>query len=139
MTLNMNVTLSRLSLSLCRESTIKISNVICDSMRNLLCPSLKTLHSKRTWRRVSTMPSRVIQEQQLCSCGGLLRVFPLFTYLDINFNHLFKNFRHGIYCWGESWQQAKTQCECYDYLFNIAVDMKKCGLSPNEVPVNYRK
>ncbi|CAG9802048.1 unnamed protein product [Chironomus riparius] len=42
--------------------------------------------------------------------------------------------RHGLYVWGKSWQAAKTQCECYDYLFNIAVEMKKCGLNPESVP-----
>lgn len=43
--------------------------------------------------------------------------------------------RHGVYVWGSTWEQAKTMCECYDYLFEIAVDMKKCGLDPVEVPV----
>ncbi|KAL1131912.1 hypothetical protein AAG570_011523 [Ranatra chinensis] len=42
--------------------------------------------------------------------------------------------RHGIYVWGNSWQQAKTQCECYDYLFEIAVMMKQHHLNPNEPP-----
>lgn len=42
--------------------------------------------------------------------------------------------RHGIYVWGKSWQSAKTQCECYDYLFNIAVEMRKCGLDPEAIP-----
>jgi methylthioribulose-1-phosphate dehydratase len=42
--------------------------------------------------------------------------------------------RHGIYVWGKSWQSAKTQCECYDYLFNIALEMKKYGLDPNATP-----
>jgi len=32
--------------------------------------------------------------------------------------------RHGVYVWGENWQKAKTMCECYDYLFEIAVKMK---------------
>lgn len=32
--------------------------------------------------------------------------------------------RHGVYVWGESWQKAKTMCECYDYLFEIGVKMK---------------
>lgn len=43
--------------------------------------------------------------------------------------------RHGIYVWGETWQKAKTQCECYDYLFGIAVEMKRCGLDPNSRPL----
>lgn len=42
--------------------------------------------------------------------------------------------RHGIYVWGDSWQKAKTQCECYDYLFNIAIEMKKFGMDPAKVP-----
>ncbi|XP_011402463.1 PREDICTED: methylthioribulose-1-phosphate dehydratase-like [Amphimedon queenslandica] len=36
--------------------------------------------------------------------------------------------RHGVYVWGESWEKAKTMCECYDYLFDIAVEMNKLGL-----------
>ncbi|XP_055682256.1 probable methylthioribulose-1-phosphate dehydratase isoform X3 [Lutzomyia longipalpis] len=40
--------------------------------------------------------------------------------------------RHGIYVWGDSWQKAKTMTECYDYLFSIAVEMKKCGLNPSK-------
>lgn len=44
--------------------------------------------------------------------------------------------RHGIYVWGDTWQKAKTQCECYDYLFNIAIEMKKFGLDPGAVPAN---
>ncbi|XP_047515721.1 probable methylthioribulose-1-phosphate dehydratase isoform X2 [Pieris napi] len=38
--------------------------------------------------------------------------------------------RHGVYVWGDSWQQAKTMTECYDYLFEMAVEMKKLGLNP---------
>lgn len=46
--------------------------------------------------------------------------------------------RHGIYVWGDSWQKAKTQCECYDYLFNIAIEMKKFGIDPAAVPESYK-
>ncbi|KAG9352358.1 hypothetical protein JZ751_020771 [Albula glossodonta] len=42
--------------------------------------------------------------------------------------------RHGVYVWGESWEKAKTMCECYDYLFDIAVQMKQCGLDPTSLP-----
>ncbi|XP_032373768.1 methylthioribulose-1-phosphate dehydratase isoform X1 [Etheostoma spectabile] len=42
--------------------------------------------------------------------------------------------RHGVYVWGESWEKAKTMCECYDYLFEIAVQMKQCGLDPSALP-----
>uniref|UniRef100_A0A3Q2YCU9 Methylthioribulose-1-phosphate dehydratase n=1 Tax=Hippocampus comes TaxID=109280 RepID=A0A3Q2YCU9_HIPCM len=46
--------------------------------------------------------------------------------------------RHGVYVWGESWEKAKTMCECYDYLFDIAVQMKHCGLDPSAFPEGER-
>lgn len=33
--------------------------------------------------------------------------------------------RHGLYVWGDSWEQAKTQAESFDYLFQSAIEMKK--------------
>ena len=36
--------------------------------------------------------------------------------------------RHGVYVWGEDWVQAKTQAECYDYLFHAAVEMRRMGI-----------
>ncbi|XP_074811372.1 methylthioribulose-1-phosphate dehydratase isoform X4 [Natator depressus] len=42
--------------------------------------------------------------------------------------------RHGVYVWGETWEKAKTMCECYDYLFDIAVQMKQHGLNPAKHP-----
>lgn len=36
--------------------------------------------------------------------------------------------RHGIYVWGATWQQAKSQAECIDYLCETAVEMKKIGV-----------
>jgi methylthioribulose-1-phosphate dehydratase len=42
--------------------------------------------------------------------------------------------RHGVYVWGPTWQKAKSMCECYDYLFEIAVKMKQLGIDPSVVP-----
>jgi methylthioribulose 1-phosphate dehydratase/enolase-phosphatase E1 len=42
--------------------------------------------------------------------------------------------RHGVYVWGSSWEAAKTQAECYHYLFEAAVRMRDIGLDPGEVP-----
>lgn len=37
---------------------------------------------------------------------------------------------HGVYIWGRDWIHAKTQAECYDYLFEAAVKIKQLGLDP---------
>ncbi|KAF1992625.1 Methylthioribulose-1-phosphate dehydratase [Aulographum hederae CBS 113979] len=36
--------------------------------------------------------------------------------------------RHGIYVWGDNVHKAKTQCESLDYIFQLAVEMKKLNL-----------
>ncbi len=36
--------------------------------------------------------------------------------------------RHGVYVWGEDWVQAKTQAECYHYLFEAKVRMADLGV-----------
>lgn len=33
--------------------------------------------------------------------------------------------RHGIYVWGDNVQKAKTLCESLDYIFQLAVEMRK--------------
>jgi methylthioribulose 1-phosphate dehydratase/enolase-phosphatase E1 len=43
--------------------------------------------------------------------------------------------RHGVYVWGDSWQQAKTQCESFDYLFESAIRMKQMGIEPSLPPL----
>lgn len=40
--------------------------------------------------------------------------------------------RHGVYVWGPTWIQAKTQAECYDYLFEAAVKMKAMGVDASK-------
>ncbi|KAI3457450.1 hypothetical protein Pfo_014113 [Paulownia fortunei] len=56
---------------------------------------------------------------------------------------------HGIYVWGDSWISAKTQSECYHYLFDAAIKLHQLGLdwstpshfpiqSPNGVPGSHR-
>nr|CAB3222501.1 methylthioribulose-1-phosphate dehydratase-like [Phallusia mammillata] len=44
--------------------------------------------------------------------------------------------RHGVYIWGSTWQAAKSQAECYHYLFEIAIEMKRLGLNPDQPPGN---
>ena len=42
--------------------------------------------------------------------------------------------RHGVYVWGRDWVEAKTQAECYDYLFGAAVRLHELGLDPAARP-----
>lgn len=44
--------------------------------------------------------------------------------------------RHGVYVWGDTWQQAKTMTECYSYLFEVALKMRAAGLDPGAVPAD---
>lgn len=40
----------------------------------------------------------------------------------------------GVYVWGKDWIQAKTQAECYDYLFEAAVQMAQLGINASVAP-----
>ena len=42
--------------------------------------------------------------------------------------------RHGVYVWGRDWVEAKTQAECYDYLFEAAVRLKELGIDAATKP-----
>lgn len=39
-----------------------------------------------------------------------------------------------MYVWGKDWIQAKTQAECYDYLFEAAVKMAQLGINASVAP-----
>lgn len=45
--------------------------------------------------------------------------------------------RHGVYVWGDTWQQAKCMTECYDYLFDIVLQLKQSGIDPHLTPEEY--
>lgn len=42
--------------------------------------------------------------------------------------------RHGVYVWGDSWEDAKTKLESFDYLFQSAVQMKSMGIDCGAIP-----
>ncbi|OIW05276.1 hypothetical protein TanjilG_03665 [Lupinus angustifolius] len=45
---------------------------------------------------------------------------------------------HGVFVWGDSWISAKTQTECYHYLFDAAIKLHQMGLdwsTPDHGPI----
>ena len=42
--------------------------------------------------------------------------------------------RHGMYVWGDTWEQAKRHGECLHYLFEVAIQMRKLGIDFNSPP-----
>ncbi|KAF1880912.1 hypothetical protein Lal_00022942 [Lupinus albus] len=45
---------------------------------------------------------------------------------------------HGVFVWGDSWISAKTQSECYHYLFDAAIKLHQMGLdwsTPDHGPI----
>ncbi len=42
--------------------------------------------------------------------------------------------RHGMYVWGNTWEEAKRHGECLHYLFDIAIRMKQLGMDFNAPP-----
>ena len=44
--------------------------------------------------------------------------------------------RHGVYVWGDNVHKAKTMCESLDYLFQLAVEMRKLSIPwISDIPV----
>ena len=42
---------------------------------------------------------------------------------------------HGIYVWGNTWEQAKRHSECLHYLFELAINMKTLNMDFNSAPL----
>ena len=42
--------------------------------------------------------------------------------------------RHGMYVWGNTWEEAKRHGECYHYLFDVVIQMRQLGLDYTRPP-----
>ncbi|TYH92360.1 hypothetical protein ES332_A13G177000v1 [Gossypium tomentosum] len=81
-------------------------------------------NDKFTFKRVSRkfFPNRNILPQ--------IEVYPKTTAVLVR--------HHDIYVWGDSWISAKTQAECYHYLFDAAIKLHHLGLdwcTPDHGPI----
>ncbi|GMH05634.1 hypothetical protein Nepgr_007474 [Nepenthes gracilis] len=64
------------------------------------------------------------------SLAGAIEAYPKSTAVLVR--------NHGIYVWGDSWISAKTQAECYHYLFDAAIKLYQLGLdwsTPTHGPI----
>jgi len=43
--------------------------------------------------------------------------------------------RHGMYVWGDTWEEAKRHGECLHYLFDVAIQMKNLGMDFLKAPL----
>lgn len=41
---------------------------------------------------------------------------------------------HGLYVWGDSWEEAKRHSECLHYLFNLSVQLHRAGIGAPPAP-----
>lgn len=46
---------------------------------------------------------------------------------------------HGVYVWGRDWVHAKSQAECYDYLFGAAISLRELGLDAAKLDRQHRE
>ncbi|KAL0395449.1 UNVERIFIED_CONTAM: putative bifunctional methylthioribulose-1-phosphate dehydratase/enolase-phosphatase E1 1, partial [Sesamum latifolium] len=137
-------------------------------MRRLLVTKFKAAHEAFVWRGAVVIEhrsrSRCVRNVVLGKLVLLtphIRVWGVWCYLSETFHFtiyseikaypkttavLVRN--HGIYIWGDSWISAKTQAECYHYLFDAAIKLHQLGLDwstpshgpiqiPNGVPGNH--
>lgn len=71
---------------------------------------------------VPIIPNTPFEHQLTDSIGAAIRANPA--------THAVLVRGHGAYIWGKDWIQAKTQAECYDYLFEAAIKLRQLGLDP---------
>ncbi|KAG7957275.1 hypothetical protein I3843_11G165600 [Carya illinoinensis] len=93
-----------------------------------------------------------LKAYEMCNAGAVIHSHGIESCLVTMINPLSKEFRieaypkttavlvrnHGIYIWGDSWISAKTQAECYHYLFDAAIKLHQLGLdwsTPNHGPI----
>ena len=66
------------------------------------------------------------EEDLADSLGAAIEAYPNITAVLVR--------RHGIYIWGPTWEKAKTQAECYHYLFKLALEMHHLGIRQDMKP-----
>ncbi|XP_031255320.1 probable bifunctional methylthioribulose-1-phosphate dehydratase/enolase-phosphatase E1 2 isoform X2 [Pistacia vera] len=90
---------------------------------------------------------------EICDAGAVIHSHGIEACLVTMMNPFSKEFRisaypkatavlvrnHGVYIWGDSWISAKTQAECYHYLFDAAIKLHQLGLdwsTPTHGPIH---
>ena len=69
--------------------------------------------------RIPIIPNTAREADLAESLGAAIRDYPKAQAVLVR--------GHGVYVWGRDWVQAKTQAECYHYLFEAVVRLKQWG------------
>jgi hypothetical protein len=70
----------------------------------------------------------------MVSMSGEVSFFPLCFEASTIHQRTCTNIIHPPHPAADTWEEAKTMAECYDYLFELAVKMKMAGLDPEDTP-----
>ncbi|KAF2283187.1 hypothetical protein GH714_043517 [Hevea brasiliensis] len=87
-------------------------------------------------------PYKLPNVYEMCNAGAVIHSHGMESCLVTMINPFLKEFQirayskttavlvrnHGVYIWGDSWISAKTQAECYHYLFDAAIKLHQLGL-----------
>lgn len=96
------------------EDTFRISNM--EMLKGIQGVGAFDLHE------VPIIPNTAYEEELTDALAEAIQAYPKSQAVLVK--------GHGVYVWGPNWIKAKTQAECYDYLFEAAVKMKQLGLDP---------
>lgn len=121
-----------------RAFTITPWAATCATTRSWSCQSSRTHRSRRIWKIEWMRRCKSIRAQRLFWCDVTASMFGerLGKRQKLSkCNRLIQFKWFSIFFQSHSLLLTQNRTECYDYLFAIAIEMRKCGFEPNEAPV----
>ncbi|KAK6330293.1 Methylthioribulose-1-phosphate dehydratase [Orbilia blumenaviensis] len=102
------------------KKSFKIANT--EMIKGIPCPSTGKYYGYHDTLEIPIIENTAHEEDLRDSLAQAIKDYPDTSAVLVR--------RHGVYVWGDTVWKAKTQAECYDYLFQLAVEMTKLGLDP---------
>ncbi|KAJ6257809.1 Methylthioribulose-1-phosphate dehydratase [Drechslerella dactyloides] len=116
---------------ICRgKKTFRIANA--EMIKGIPCPSEKRYYGFHDTLEIPIIENTAKEEDLRESLEKAIQEYPSGgTACKYTHTHHINTDTNGSrYVWGDTVWKAKTQAECYDYLFQLAVEMAKLGLDP---------